>query len=143
MTGKEFILTSEHFSGEITFKYNLKGYLREAKIGNGVKGLTKEMFEWLWRNLPTTEAEIEEYKKKASNFTITEVPVDLSFERFWKDYGYKVGKKKMTENQWNKLKQKEQIAALLYIPILRSQKKLDGTQMPYPSTYINQKYWEV
>lgn len=142
MTGKKYILTSEHFKGEITFEYNLKGFLKAVKVGE-VKGMSKSIFDWLWANLPTSTQMIEEYKKTAGNFKISEVPVDLSFERFWSEYNNKVGKKKMTENAWNKLSQKDKIAALLYIEKLRRTKRQDGTQMPYPSTYLNQKYWEV
>lgn len=142
MTGKKYILTSDHFTGEVTFEYNLKGFLKVVKIGE-VRGMSKAIFEWLWANLPTSTQMIEEYKKTAGNFKISEVPVDLSFERFWTEYDQKVGKKKMTENAWNKLPQKDKIAALLYIEKLRRTKRRDGTQMPYPSTYINQKYWEV
>ena len=142
MTGKKYILTSEHFNGEITFEYNLKGFLKVVKVGE-VRGMSKAIFEFLWANLPTSTQMIEEYKKKAGNFKIDEVPVDLSFERFWTEYDQKVGKKKMTENAWNKLPQKDKIAALLYIDKLRRTKRADGTAMPYPSTYLNQKYWEV
>ncbi len=142
MTGKKYILTTELFKGEITFEYNLKGYLKAVKVGE-VKGMNKEVFDWLWSNLPTDTGKIEEYKKKAGNFTINEVPVDLSFDRFWAEYGNKVGKKTMTQNAWKKLSQKDKVAALLYIGKLRDKKRLDGTQMPYPSTYLNQKYWEV
>lgn len=142
MTGKKYILTSEHFKGEITFEYNLKGYLKMVKVGE-VSGMSKSIFNWLWSNLPTSTLMIEEYKRKAGNFKIDEVPVDLSFERFWTEYDQKVGKKTMTENAWKKLSQKDKIAALLYVGKLRDKKRLDGTQMPYPSTYLNQKYWEV
>lgn len=142
MTGKKYILTSEHFSGEITFEYNLKGFLKVVKVGE-VRGMSKAIFEFLWANLPTTLTKVEEYIKTAGNFKITEIPVDLTFERFWTEYDQKVGKKKMTENAWNKLPQNDKIAALLYIDKLRRTKRGDGTQMPYPSTYLNQKYWEV
>lgn len=142
MTGKKYILTSDHFTGEVTFEYNLKGFLKVVKIGE-VRGMSKSIFDWLWANLPTSTQMMEEYKKTAGNFKISEVPVDLSFERFWSEYNNKVGKKKMTENAWNKLSQKDKIAALLYIEKLRRTKRQDGTQMPYPSTYLNQKYWEV
>lgn len=142
MTGKKYILTSDHFTGEVTFEYNLKGYLRSVKIGE-VRGLSYEMFEWIWQNHPLQASGMDALAKEAGNFKITEVPLDLSFDRFWRDYGNKVGKKTMTENAWKKLSAKDKVAALLFTPRLRNQKKLDGTQMPYPSTYLNQRYWEV
>lgn len=138
----KYILTSQEFSGEIFFKYNLKGYLSEVSFQD-VKGLSRPVFDWIWNNLPTSVSKIEEYQKKAKNFKITEVPADLSFDRFWKEYGNKVGKKTMTENAWKKLSREDKVKALLYIPILRTKKTLDGTQMPYPSTYLNQRYFDV
>lgn len=44
MTGKKYILTTELFTGEITFEYNLKGYLKAVKVGE-VKGMNKEIFD--------------------------------------------------------------------------------------------------
>lgn len=141
MIGKKYILTSELFTGEIVFKYNLKGFLSTVEIK--ASGMTIEIFDWIWNNLPKTTDRISEYIKEAGNFTITEVPEDLSFERFWTEYDHKVGKRKMTETQWKKLSQADKIMSLLYITKLRKIKEKEGTQMPYPSTYLNQKYWEA
>lgn len=141
MNGKKYILTSTFIKGEIVFKYNLKGYLSSVEIA--ASGLSLEIFNWIWNHLPKTTKEIAEYIAKAKNFTIQEIPEDLSFERFWIEYGHKVGKKTMTQNAWKRLSQADKIACLLYIPKLRKIKASEGTQMPYPSTYLNQKYWEV
>lgn len=141
MNGKKYILTSALIKGEIVFKYNLKGYLSSVEIA--ASGLSLEIFNWIWNHLPKTTKEIAEYIAKAKNFTIQEIPEDLSFERFWEEYGHKVGKKTMTQNAWKKMSQADKIACLLYIPKLRKIKASEGTQMPYPSTYLNQKYWEV
>jgi hypothetical protein len=141
MTGKKYILTSELIKGEIVFKYNLKGYLSSVEIA--ASGMKLEVFNWIWENLPKTTKEVDEYIQRAKNFRIQEVPEDLSFERFWLEYGHKVGKKMMTQNAWKKLSQHDKIAALIYIPKLKKIKEREGTQMPYPQTYLNQKYWEV
>lgn len=140
----KYILTSEEeFSGEIIFEYNLKGFLKCVEISSA-KHMRLDFFNWLWRNLPLSIRELEGYKVDAQKMiTITEAPEDLSFDRFWKEYGNKVGKKTMTENAWKKLSQADKIKALSYIPKLRTKKTIDGTQMPYPSTYLNQRYWEV
>ena len=142
MTGKKYILTSDHFRGEIVFKYNLKGFCSSVELV-GITGMKLEVFNWIWENVPKTTQDIEAFRKAAGNFTITEVPEDLSFERFWLEYGHKVGKKTMTQNAWKRLSQGDKIAALIYIPKLRKIKEKEGTQMPYPQTYLNQKYWEV
>lgn len=142
MTGQKYILTSEIFRGEISFSYNLKGNLAAVEF-TGVSGIDKTTYTWLWQNLPLSVKKIKDWQKRASNFKVTEVPVDLSFNRFWLEYRHKVGKKKMAENNWKKLSRADKIAALMYIKKLRTIKKSDGTDMPYPTTYLNQKYWEV
>lgn len=80
-------------------------------------------------------------ERKDLDFEYLEIPKDLSFEYFWKTYGYKVGKIPATRKAWNALSDAEKIEALLYIPKLRMKKKIDNTAMPYPSTYLNGRYW--
>lgn len=142
MNGKKYIMTSEHFQGEVHFEYNLKGSLRGVQMVD-IANMTGKIFMWIWQNLPVSLTEMKDYIKNAGNFKIVEIPEDLSFERFWEEYGNKVGKKTMTQNAWKKMSQADKIACLLYIPKLRKIKASEGTQMPYPSTYLNQKYWEV
>lgn len=72
---------------------------------------------------------------------VKEVPADLSFDRFWEEYG-KHGTKSVAKKRYEKLKPLEQLAALLHLPKERDKKKLDGTAMPYAETYLNQKRWE-
>ena len=78
---------------------------------------------------------------KAKDFKVEEVPADLSFDRFWEEYG-KHGTKSVAKKKYEKLKPIEKLAALLHLPKERDKKKIDGTAMPYAETYINQKRWE-
>lgn len=143
MNGIKYLLTIAECDGEVVIEYNLKGFLKSVEI-TVAKHMSFDTFEYVWTNLPLNRAKIDEWLKKApEGFKMHEMSEDLSFDRFWKEYGNKVGKKTMTENAWKKLSQADKMAALLFIPKLRTRKKLDGTQMPYPSTYLNQKYWEV
>lgn len=143
MKGIKYLLTIAECDGEAVIEYSFKGFLRSAEITVG-KNMSFNIFEFLWTNLPMRRSEIDEWQKNApAGWQMHEMSEDLSFDRFWKEYGNKVGKKTMTENAWKKLSQADKMAALLFIPKLRTRKKLDGTQMPYPSTYLNQKYWEV
>lgn len=143
MKGIKYLLTIAECDGEVVIEYNLKGYLKSVEITEA-KHMNFDTFEYVWTHLPLNRAKIDEWLKKApEGFQMHEMSEDLSFDRFWKEYGNKVGKKTMTENAWKKLSQADKMAALLFIPKLRTRKKLDGTQMPYPSTYLSQKYWEV
>lgn len=67
---------------------------------------------------------------------------DLSFEKFWNAYGYKVGNKATVEKKWNALKEEDRLLALQGISRQRRHSESHKTDMPYPQTYIDQRRWE-
>lgn len=67
---------------------------------------------------------------------------DVSFGKFWEMYGYKVGNKAGAEKAWCKLGLAERILAIGAIPRLQRHCELHKTDLPYPSTYLNQRRWE-
>lgn len=137
MTGKTYIMTAPLIDGSIIFKFNLKGYL----ISLETPQLTEKQYQWIFNHYPAKVDVIERYKQ-VKNVKVQEVPEDLSFERFWEDYGYKVGKKKQAENMWNKLSKLEKIQALLYIPKYKTHLLKTGHAQAYPTSFINQRYFD-
>ncbi|MDM1138881.1 hypothetical protein [Empedobacter sp. R132-2] len=139
MKGKKYIITSDHFTGEVIYEYNLNGWLIlfQHNISNTIVGIVK----FFYTNIPYTLDKMEEWKQKAKDFKVEEIPADLSFDRFWEEYG-KHGTKSVAKKKYEKLKPMEQLAALLHLPKERDKKKKDGTAMPYAETYLNQKRWE-
>jgi len=139
MKGKKYIVTSDRFTGEVIYEYNLNGYLLNfsINISNTIIGIVK----FFYLNLPYNLDMMQEWLDKAKDFKVEEVPADLSFDRFWEEYG-KHGTKSVSKKRYEKLKPLEQLAALLHLPKERDKKKLDGTAMPYAETYLNQKRWE-
>ncbi|GAA4156714.1 hypothetical protein GCM10022217_15990 [Chryseobacterium ginsenosidimutans] len=105
-----------------------------------------EQVNWIFRSprVPKTEVECLQFMdRKDLDFEYLEIPKDLSFEFFWKTYDYKKGKIPMTRRAWESLTDAQKIEAILYIPKLRRQKQIDKTAMPYPSSYLNGRYWEA
>ena len=68
---------------------------------------------------------------------------DLTFERFWREYNNKVGKKQAAGQLWQKMPRKAKIAALVYIKTLHQQYKAKKWDLPLGDTYLRGKYWEA
>ncbi|WP_238783738.1 hypothetical protein [Blattabacterium cuenoti] len=139
MKGKKYIFRSSLFSGEIVFKYDLNGALREIIFP---EKLSFSHYIWIGRFLPYNESIISKMKSTRASFSIEEIPIDLSFNRFWIDYQYKVGKKKMAESIWNRMSLSDRIKALSYIPKYLDHIKRTGHDQAYPTTYLNQRYFD-
>ncbi|RLZ08578.1 hypothetical protein [Faecalibacter macacae] len=139
MKGKKYIVTSEQFTGEVVYEYNLNGFLINFSLN--ISNTSRAVANFFYTNLPSTLDMMQTWIDKAGNFKVEEVPADLSFDRFWEEYG-KHGTKSMAKKKYEKLKPLEQLAALLHLPVERDKKKKDGTAMPYAETYLNQKRWE-
>ncbi|WP_185868303.1 hypothetical protein [Blattabacterium cuenoti] len=144
MRGKKYIFRSPLVSGDIIFKYDLNGFLREIVLP---ENLSISHYIWIGKYLPYNESIINNMMPNnimpsKSSFSIEEVPADLSFNRFWTDYKYKVGKKKMAENIWNRMSLSDRVKALSYIPKYLDHVKRTGHDQAYPTTYLNQRYFD-
>lgn len=139
MKEKAYLLTSPKFEGSILFKYGLNGLLTEIKISAQMEPAHQA---WLLQHLPYHIRHIAAFKKQSPSIEFEEMPVDLSFEHFWKTYGNFAGKKKHCRTLWNNLSDAERSKCLNFLPIYKSAKVRDGTALAYPETYINQRNWE-
>ncbi len=120
------------YDHELLTKMELAGMAKEEQV------------KWAIRKSENLSSEVEMWKaieNKRLDFDYMEIPKDLSFAYFWNTYDYKKGKIPMTQKAWSKLTDAEKIEAIIYIPKLKEQKRIDGTAMPYPSSYLNGKYW--
>lgn len=80
--------------------------------------------------------------RKAGN-TVRDITAwDVSFDRFWNLYAYKVGNKARAAKLWNALPDIERILALGAIAAQRRHSESRRTDMPYPETYLAQRRWE-
>ena len=137
---REYIAIHKKIDIKMYFTYN-----QELLTKLELSGMAKEeQVKWAIRKAENLSSEVEMWKaieNKKLDFEYMEMPRDLRFEMFWQMYAYKKGKIVATQRAWEKLTDAEKIEALLYIPKLKEQKRIDTTAMPYPATYLNGRYW--
>lgn len=140
----EYISIHKQSDKKFYLKYDSFGVFKSISLEG--ERWTEEQVLWVLKSsrVPKTETEYWKFmERKDLDFEYFEIPKYLSFEYFWKTYGHKVGKVPATRKAWQALSDAEKIEALLYIPKLRMKKKIDNTAMPYPSTYLNGRYWQA
>lgn len=134
---KKYIGTSHTVAGAIYLCYNANGQLVAVDISEAQ--LNELQHTWLLKNLPLTE-EVLPKLATAIKYIFSEVLTEVTFERFYDEYGVKEARKK-AQNAWDKLNKNEQLKAYNYIPKLRTKTMNASIAMPYPATYLNQQRW--
>lgn len=140
----EYILIHRKSEKKITLGYsNVWCTLRSVEFSEGKWDLEELTVALRYAHKYRNETDILETVsvKGDAEFEFISKPRDLRFEIFWNTYSYKVGKIPTAQKAWGKLSDGEKIEALLYISKLKDKKKIEGTALPYPSTYLNGKYW--
>lgn len=79
---------------------------------------------------------------KQFNFKVTAIEEDLTFERFWNTYGYKVGSKSKAMKLWNNLSDADKFACLKRINAYKHYLERTGIAQAYPETYLRNRRWE-
>lgn len=103
-------------------------------------------FKYFFERFPFLLKYLDEWRKMSIewNLKVEEVLPDLSFDRFWLEYAYKIGNKKRAENLWNKLKDADRIQSLSYLKTYDTHLAMHpGQSKLYPETYLNQRRWEI
>ena len=130
---KQFVVTSEKFSGDILYKFNAEGNITCIDI---LAEITDEERRWLLEHIPPSIPSLENMVSKAKTLKLAEVPLDLSFDAFWNAYDYKVGKKE-AEAAWKKISMPNKVKALQAITAYDKFWKYKKIGKAYPSTYLN------
>jgi hypothetical protein len=137
---KTYILTSEKFTGEIEFRYSESGLL--AGYDNRA-GFTVSQHRWLLQHLPVAADALQGLAGIVGG-RITEMKVELTFERFWKQYFAGRPKdnssRKRAEARWNRMSKSEQAKAYAYIDAYLG-KVAYGTQPKHAETFLNSELW--
>jgi hypothetical protein len=133
---RKYVLTSPDFTGELIFGYNTSGIC--VYFENNAE-LQDAHLSYLCKHFPFADTELPGLVKKGR---VTEI-TDLSFDRFWSDYGCKVGSKDKAEKLWVSLQESDRIAIFEHLPKYRFYLKThQGLMQAYPSTFLNQRRWE-
>jgi hypothetical protein len=141
MVVNKYIITSDTYEGEVVFGYHpvsrlLYGFYCKADLAD----LQHEFF---MQNLYKDEETFLEKFKNSNNLTVKKMPANTTFEKFWNDYGYKVGNKKKSEDIWNKMSIADKVLALEKIPAYKNWlSKKPQTDMVYPERYLSHRRFE-
>jgi hypothetical protein len=71
---------------------------------------------------------------------VEQVPEDVSFERFYAEYGYKRNRHR-AEQLYKKLPEAERVKAIQYISKYLQNLKRDNAAQKYPDTYLRNRNW--
>ena len=130
-----YILTSPKFTGAINLLYNEFNMLSKTEFEGK---LTDEQYAWILAKLPFKEEGITPLKK---HFSIIQEVEEVTFEDFYETYKYKEGRQK-AQHAWDRMPKYEKVKAYMYITTYKTKKKISGTALAYPATYLNSKPWE-
>ena len=133
---RKYVFTSPSFEGELIFGYSSENVLMFFE-NNAI--LKDEQLQYLTRNFPFVADQLPKIVNKGKLKEIT----DLTFDKFWADYGYKVGNKSRAEKLWNKLQEIERILVLESLPRYNYYLKTHPSiEKAYAETYLFQRRWE-
>lgn len=131
---REFILTSPLMDGSLIFGYDdderLVKFENKAQLTQPQRDVIYDpaKFPFRFEQLPPLrgkQGKIEEIE-------------DITWERFWKEYNYKVGKIR-AELEWKKLKKEEQAKAIAMIRRYKYFCETHNHEVLYPERYLKYK----
>lgn len=138
---KKYILTSEYFSGSVTFGFNADNWL--VYFNNEAEFTEDRQYKWLFEveRFPIRLEQIPALAKKVKG-TLKEVPADLSFDMFWNSYSKKINLLRVRP-MWNKLSDAQRMQAILNIKPYDSYLQRTGIGKAHPENYLRKEYYNV
>lgn len=132
---REYIFTSRQFTGFMKFGYDAEGVL--VKFENNAI-LDTQQLGYLSNNFPFDKQELPKIAGKGK----LEECTDLTFEKFWKEYGCKKDKVQ-AEKYWRKMPDDEKAKAISAIKRFKHDCKMHNREMVYPIRYLrNMRYMD-
>lgn len=135
---KSYTLISKN-GNQSSFTFNEANCLIEFKADAAME---HSALNWLLERLPVTYAELlgmaEKIKAK-----LVEVQLDLSFEKAWSEYAYKVGNKTKAKKLWEELNDADKTLALIAIGKYKRYLQVKtGIEQVYFERFISQRRFE-
>ncbi|MFK5950171.1 MAG: hypothetical protein QM500_15510 [Methylococcales bacterium] len=132
---KEFIFTSNQFIGYMKFGYDSEGVL--AKFENNAILETQHQV-YLSKNFPFAQSDLLKIVGKGKLEDCT----DLTFDRFWKEYGYKKDRDQ-AEKHWRKMSDEEKAKAISSIKRYKHDCRMHNRDIIYAVRYLkNRRYMD-
>lgn len=135
------MITFQMSSPKVAVDYQFKFDSNERIVGFEILGenlFTDEQTAKLFAKVTLT---VDELKKFAAHHKIQliEIKPDLSFDTFWKKYGYTAGSKIKAQAIWEKLSEKNKNLAITYVQ--KYKQSLGSTSQANATTFLNGQYW--
>jgi hypothetical protein len=134
---KKYILTSPKFKGQITFGYDIDGHI--LYYNNECDN--QAAIIWLKTYMPVNEMDLPKLRKQIEG-TITEIPEDLSFDRFWNMYDHKVNRKR-AEPLFEKLSEADKMLAIMRIKHYQNYCGVKSRPLADPDGYLSKRHFET
>jgi len=135
----KYLIELTRQSSSFIIEYDENGVCSSVKADYG--SISPEALCFFWRNVPYSEAHIQIFRTYP-NTRITELQEDLSFDRFWREYNHKLGKKKVCERIWENMPEIERAKAIKYITQYNQFLiQRPGIEKKYPETYLRNEQW--
>lgn len=131
--------------GHVIYEFDQNGILKAFRLE---KEMDREQFQNFCKLLPYSEVDfnqmISDWTSRKISFKLIEIPLDLSFTRFYNLYATFGGEKRnriRAERAWERLSQGDKSKALLYIKRYSESCKQRTIAMKYPDTFLINKQW--
>ncbi|HRO75770.1 MAG TPA: hypothetical protein PLP27_06460 [Crocinitomicaceae bacterium] len=122
------------------FDYDTAGNLVKYELTAGT--FTPAQFEFLFSKFPIRLTDIDKWKQaKVPNVQIRAVADDLTFERFYKLYDQKFGKKPRAQKLWEALPDTERAKAIAHIQKYNQFLAQTNIAKKNADTYLSQEIW--
>ena len=122
-----------------TFTFNEENLLIDFKADTG---MSTDALTWLLERLPVKLHELQEMAVKLK-VELIEVQLDLSFEKFWIEYDYKIGNKARAKKLWEALTDAEKSKVFTAIGKYKRYLKVKTSiEKLYPETFLFQRRFE-
>jgi len=131
-------LETKTLAGYLYFEYDKNGILTLFKNHSSLEPYQVNV---LIGRFPMTEEMLRAFTK-ASKSKLILVPEDLTFERFWSLFAYKVGKIPRCRKLWSALEDADKAAVLESIPQYKRWISRRSVEHIYPETYLAQERWK-
>lgn len=136
MITQKYTITFVNYPGGIRL-----GYAEDMLVSVEIEmELSGEQHEWFWSRVPIFLKELDRLKN--AKIKIINEPIDLSFEVFWDQYDYKVGKRSRAKKLWEAMSASERVSCLLKIKAYKFWLAHKNVDTVYPETWLSQRRWE-
>lgn len=135
----KYLMEFKDSNASVLVEYDQLGLLTKFELSPGT--FNEVQLQYLNKNFPKKQEHLDWYKTNVVKCKIKEVDEDLSFERFWNEFDYKVGNKSRALKLWTALPNPDKAKALKFMATYDTQLAMTKVNKMYPETYLHQQRW--